>query len=210
MKGVLSKCEKSNTTYSGYPASGFGSCGAAQAQGIYEAIGLKVVAREGGAAELAGKVVLFRLNGNGRRGNRHGEVFCPTRERGTPMLMRDNQPTSRAPQCQTTWMRIRSRLPCPAEVMGTSDVFTLEGVRLDLRDASAPVTATISGDSNVIISDVVEVISSIEEALEVESTMDSILTRGDMGSVTVTIKEAFSSVFEARCDGAVAGFRCAG
>ena len=91
-------------------------------------------------------------------------------------------------------MRIRSRLT--SAILGSGDVFTLEDVRLDLRDASAPVTATISGDSNVIISDVVEVISSIEEALEVESTMDSILTRGDSGSVTVTIKEAFSSVFE--------------
>ena len=74
-------------------------------------------------------------------------------------------------------------------------IVTLTNVRLDLRDASAPVTATISGDSNAIVSDIVDVISSIEEALEVESTMDSILTRGDMGSVTVTITEAFSRVF---------------
>ena len=80
----------------------------------------------------------------------------------------------------------------PTVVMGT---ITLTNVRLDLRDASTPVTATISGDSTAIVSDIVDVISSIEEALTVESTMEALLTRGDTGSVTVTITEAFSRVF---------------
>ena len=94
---------------------------------------------------------------------------------------------------------------------GEAIVLTLSGVRLDLREAEAPVTATFSGDSNAFLSGASSnVISAIEDALMVESTMDSILTRGGMGTATVTIKEAFSSVFTDDANGDVAGFRCAG
>ena len=61
---------------------------------------------------------------------------------------------------------------------GSGDVYTLSNVRLDLREAAAPITATVSGDSLAIVSGNVDVITSIEEALVVKSTMDAILTRG--------------------------------
>ena len=83
---------------------------------------------------------------------------------------------------------------------GTGDVYTLSNVRLDLREAAAPITATVSGDSNAIVSGNVDVITSIEEALVVKSTMDAILTRGGTGMATVTIEEAFRSAFTADAD----------
>ena len=72
---------------------------------------------------------------------------------------------------------------------------TLSGVRLDVREAEAPVTAMFAGDSNAFLSGAANVISSIDDALEVESTTKALLTRGDMGMVTVTIKEAFGAAF---------------
>ena len=56
---------------------------------------------------------------------------------------------------------------------------------------------TFSGNENAFVSGVATVISAIEDALEVESTSVQILTRGGMGSATVTIKEAFASAFTA-------------
>ena len=94
-------------------------------------------------------------------------------------------------------MRVRSRLPCPLRVTGT---VTISNVRLDLREAEVPVTATFSGNENAFVSGVATVISAIEDALEVESTSVQILTRGGDGSATVTIKEAFASAFTAEAD----------
>ena len=94
-------------------------------------------------------------------------------------------------------MRVRSRLPCPDSGVAT---LTISNVRLDLREAPAPVTATFTGNANAFVSGVATVISAIEDALEVESTPFQILTRGGMGSATVTIKEAFASAFTAEAD----------
>ena len=64
------------------------TAGVAQAQGIYQAIGLKVVAREGGAAELAGKVVLFRQTGTVAAGTVTVTYSAPLAKGAEPMLMR--------------------------------------------------------------------------------------------------------------------------
>ena len=60
-----------------------------------------------------------------------------------------------------------------------------------------PVTVTLSGDTNAFASGVSSVISDIRDALEVTSTSAQILTRGGMGSATVTLKEAFATAFTA-------------
>ena len=59
-----------------------------------------------------------------------------------------------------------------------SETVTISDVRLDLREATAPVTATFSGNANAFVSGVATVISAIEDALEVESAPAQILTRG--------------------------------
>ena len=82
---------------------------------------------------------------------------------------------------------------------GTATV-TISDVRLDLREAAAPVTATFSGNENAFVSGVATVISAIREALEVKSTSAQILTRGGEGSATVTIEEAFAGGFTAEAD----------
>ena len=58
---------------------------------------------------------------------------------------------------------------------------TISDVRLDLREAAAPVTATFSGNENAFVSGVATVISAIEEALEVESAKAQILNQGRNG-----------------------------
>ena len=78
---------------------------------------------------------------------------------------------------------------------GNMATITISDVRLDLREAAAPITATFTGNENAFVSGVATVISAIEDALEVESTSAQILTRGGMGSATVTIKEAFAIRF---------------
>ena len=49
-----------------------------------------------------------------------------------------------------------------------TNTVTISGVRLDLREATVPVTATFTGNENAFVSGVATVISAIEEALEVE------------------------------------------
>ena len=75
------------------------------------------------------------------------------------------------------------------------DIVTLTNVRLDLREAEVPVTVTASGDATAFVSGVANVISAIRDALEVTSTSGQILTRGGMGSATITLKETFASAF---------------
>ena len=167
---------------------------AVQAQGIYDARGIRAMAREGGAAEPAGDVVLFLSAGDavvGLEGMVTVQYSVPLGKGTTPTVMQDRGDRTSDSNVVTDEEAGMVMFTLPTG-MGA---ITLTNVRLDLRDASTPVTATISGDSNAIVSDIVDVISSIEEALTVESTMEALLTRGDMGSVTVTITEAFSRVF---------------
>ena len=169
---------------------------AVQAQGIYDVRGIRAMAREGGAAEPAGDVVLFLSAGDAiEPGMVTVQYSVPLGTDTTPMVMRGTENLTPASAVVTDEEEGMVMFTLPTG--GTTGAITLTNVRLDLRDASTPVTATISGDSNAIISDIVDVISSIEEALTVESTMEALLTRGDMGSVTVTITEAFSRVFSA-------------
>ena len=165
---------------------------AVQAQGIYDVRGIRAMAREGGAAEPAGNVVFFLSAGAEAAGGMITVQYSvPLGKDTTPRVMRGQSNETDASAVETDEEAGMVMFTMPT---GTGAI-TLTNVRLDLRDASTPVTATISGDSNAIVSDIVDVISSIEEALTVESTMEALLTRGDMGSVTVTITEAFSRVF---------------
>ena len=166
---------------------------AVQAQGIYDVRGIRAMAREGGAAEPSGNVVFFLSAGEAAGGMVTVQYSVPLGTGTTPMVMRGDENLTEASDVKTDEEEGMVMFTMPT---GTGAI-TLTNVRLDLRDASTPVTATISGDSNAIVSDIVDVISSIEEALTVTSTMEALLTRGDMGSVTVTIKEAFSRVFSA-------------
>ena len=165
---------------------------AVQAQGIYDVRGIRAMAREGGGAEPSGDVVFFLSAGLATAGGMVTVQYSvPLGKDTTPMVMRGESDLGGNVETDEEAGMVMFTMP-------TSDgAITLTNVRLDLRDASTPVTATISGDSTAIVSDIVDVISSIEEALTVESTMEALLTRGDMGSVTVTITEAFSRVFSA-------------
>ena len=163
------------------------TAGVAQGQAIYEAFGNAVMAREGGAGEKAGEIVLFLRGQQTHAGGivtvRYSAPLAAgtmaTVNRGTPMTDVDEG-------------TVTVTLPTSG-----AEVVTISGVRLDLREATVPVTATFSGDSRAFVSGVATVISAIEDALEVESTPVQILTRGGMGSATVTIKEAFASAFTA-------------
>ena len=85
-------------------------------------------------------------------------------------------------------LRLHCRRVEPASVV-------LSNVRLDLREASAPVTVTLTGDSLTFVSEVANVISSIQKAMEVTATSASILTRGASETATVTLKESFSGAW---------------
>ena len=61
-------------------------------------------------------------------------------------------------------------------------------------------TAEVSGDAVAIVSGVVEVVSAIQDALEVTSTMAALLTRGGMKSATVTLEETFAGAFTRGAD----------
>ena len=170
------------------------SAGAIQAQGIYEVVGLPAIAREGGRAEMAGAVVLFLRTGDFDGGTVTVKYSAPLAEGTAPMVMRGSGDITGAGNVMLDAEEgvVMFDLPDSGE-----EPLRLENVRLDLGQASAPVTAAVSGDSNAIVSGIVQVVSSIEAALAVESTMASILTRGGTGMATVTIEEAFRRAFSA-------------
>jgi xanthine/CO dehydrogenase XdhC/CoxF family maturation factor len=163
--------------------------GVAQAQAVYEAFGNAVMAREGGAGEKAGAIVLFLRSGDHNGGIVTVRYSAPLAAETMAMVSTGTVATDVDEGTVTVTM--------PSS--GTATV-TISDVRLDLREATAPVTATFSGNENAFVSGVATVISAIEDALEVESTSVQILTRGGMGSATVTIKEAFASAFTAEAD----------
>ena len=165
------------------------STAVAQGQAIYEAFGNPVMAREGGAGEKAGNIVLFL------RGNHNGGMVTV---RYSAPLAAGTVAMANAGATATT--DVDEGTVTVAMPSSGNDTVTISGVRLDLRKATVPVTATFSGDANAFVSGVATVISAIRDALEVESTKDQILTRGGMGSATVTIKEAFASAFTAEAD----------
>ena len=173
---------------------------AVQAQGIYEVIGIGANAREGGGAETAGDVVMFLSAGTSGTGVVMVRYSSPLAKGTTPMLERGGATANEngvSVDLDDDKYTVTLNLDTHG---GSGDIYTLSNVRLDLREAAAPITATVSGDSNAIISGNVDVITSIEEALTVESATGSILTRGGTGMATVTIAEAFRSAFTADAD----------
>ena len=174
------------------------SAGVAQAQAIYEAYGIKRVARTGGAAEQAGNVVLFLRSGGTFDGGTVTVTYSAPIAKGTaPMVMRGTQDLTDGSVVVVTAEDgvVMFNLPTAAV-----EAVTLQNVRLDLREAEAPVTAEVSGDAVAIVSGVVEVVSSIQDALKVTSTMAALLTRGGMDSATVTLEETFAGAFTLGAD----------
>ena len=168
------------------------SAGAAQAQAVYEAFGNAVMAREGGAGEKAGAIVLFLRSGTHNGGIVTVRYSAPFAAETMAMVSTGGNPSAATDVDEGT---VTVTMPT-----GGTDTVTISDVRLDLREATAPVTATFSGNENAFVSGVATVISAIEDALEVESTSVQILTRGADGSATVTIKEAFASAFTMGAD----------
>ena len=165
------------------------STAVAQGQAVYEAFGNAVMAREGGAGEKAGAIVLFLRSGDHNGGIVTVRYSAPLAAETMAMVNAGTVATDVDEGTVTVTM--------PGS--GTTTL-TISDVRLDLREATAPVTATFSGNENAFVSGVATVISAIEDALEVEATSAQILTRGADGSATVTIKEAFASAFTAEAD----------
>ena len=165
------------------------TAGVAQGQAVYEAFGNAVMAREGGAGEKAGAIVLFLRTGTHNGGIVTVRYSAPLAA-GTMAAVNEGTAATDVDEGTVTVIMPGS---------GNATV-TISDVRLDLREAEVPVTATFSGNDNAFVSGVATVISAIEDALEVESTKVQILTRGGSGSATVTIKEAFASAFTAEAD----------
>ena len=167
------------------------SAGAAQAQAVYEAFGNAVTGREGGAGEKAGAIVLFLRSGTHNEGKVTVKYSAPLAEGTVPSVTTGS--TAVADEDEGT---VTVTMPASPSVV----TVTISNVRLDLREATAPVTATFSGDENAFVSGVATVISAISEALKVESTSDALLTRGDEGTMTLTLTEAFAGAFTAEAE----------
>ena len=165
------------------------TAGVAQGQAVYEAFGNAVMAREGGAGEKAGAIVLFLRSGTHNSGIVTVRYSAPLAA-GTEAMVNEGTAETDVDEGTVT-------VTMPGS--GNATV-TISDVRLDLREAAAPITATFTGNENAFVSGVATVISAIEDALEVESTSFQILTRGGMGAATVTIKEAFASAFTAEAE----------
>ena len=169
------------------------STAVAQAQGVYEIFSNALNARTGGAAELSGSVVVFPRGGTHNAG---GLVIlkysAPLAKETDPAVISAGGGTA-----TVTTDEDENTVTITMPDDGTS--VTLTNVRLDLREAETPVTVTASGGAangtSAFVSGVVNVISEIRDALVVTSTPVQILTRGGMGSATVTLKEAFASAF---------------
>ena len=168
------------------------SAGVAQGQAVYEAFGNAVMAREGGAGEKAGAIVLFLRSGTHNGGIVTVRYSAPLAAETMAMVSTGGSPSAATDVDEGT---VTVTMPA-----GGTDTVTISDVRLDLREATAPVTATFSGNENAFVSGVATVISAIEDALEVEATSAQILTRGADGSVTLTVEEAFAAAFTAGAD----------
>ena len=165
------------------------STAVAQAQGVYEVFSNPLIARSGGAREMAGDVVLFLRTGMHAGGVVTVTFSAPLAE-GLAVDEGGVTVTDGTAVVDVDEGTIMITLP------GTGEgSVTLSGVRLDVREAEAPVTAMFSGDSDAFLSGAANVISAINDALMVESTETALLTRGGMGTATVTITEAHASVF---------------
>ena len=177
----------------------------AQMQGIYEVIGIGATAREGGAAEMAGDVVMFLRTGDSGGGVVTVRYSAPLAKGTAPMLKRGTGIAS-ASGVSVDLDDDKYTVTLNLETHGGGgDVYTLSAARLDLREGAAPVMATVSGDSFAIVSGNVTVISSIEEAVAIDAGEEatSVLTRGTgvdsednpTAVKSVKITEGFSKAF---------------
>ena len=83
---------------------------AVQAQrGIYQVIGIGANAREGGAAETAGNVVMFLSNGSVGGGVVMVRYSAPLAKGTSPMLALDDEDCGTSPASRSTWMMMRTR-----------------------------------------------------------------------------------------------------
>ena len=166
---------------------------AVQAQAVrtaaYEAFTNGVNAREGGAAELSASIALFLRGANAMHGGGKvtAQYSAPLAEGTSPMM---NEIMVPADDMDAEDGTVTFTLPMDGTI-----AVVLSNVRLDLREASAPVTVTLTGDSLTFVSEVANVISSIQKAMEVTATSASILTRGASETATVTLKESFSGAW---------------
>ena len=78
-------------------------------QGIYQVIGIGANAREGGAAETAGNVVMFLSNGMSGGGVVMVRYSAPLAKGTAPMLSRGTDDASNVPASRSTWMMMRTR-----------------------------------------------------------------------------------------------------
>ena len=176
------------------------TAGVAQAQvSVYQVVGSAVTAREGGAAEATGSVVLSRIAGETNTIGTITVQYSAPVSGGQP-------PVELTPDGAGT-VAINDDGLTTITLTGGGPVIILRGIRVDVREVTGEVTAAVLGDGiNTIVSGTVTVISSIEPALDV-STGDaatSVLTRGTadkpMSTNTaaeawVTIKEGFAAAF---------------
>ena len=77
-------------------------------RGIYQVIGIGANAREGGAAETAGNVVMFLSNGSSGGGVVMVRYSAPLAKGTMPMLALDGGDASIGPS-RSTWMMMRTR-----------------------------------------------------------------------------------------------------
>ena len=163
---------------------------AVQAQGVYNVVGAPNAVREGGGAEMAGNVVLIRQGGDAGAGTITVDFSAPLTE-GIDPTMADGTVTRDADDDSVVMVALGGA--------ATRNVYNLTGIRLDVSEATLPITATVTGDASAIVSGVVEVVNAMEHGVELKgpTTVPSLLTRGGDGSkqATVTLTESFRSAW---------------
>ena len=167
----------------------FCSAVAVQAQGIYEVIGVPTSVREGGGAEMAGNVVLFRRTGDGGAGVVTVEFSAPLAE-GTEPTMTNGTIALDDDDATVVMVTLGGN--------ATTNVYTLTDIRLDITEATLPVTATVSGDGSAIVSGVAEVVNAVEHGVQLSvGKSATLLTRGSDGAkqAIVTLTETFRSAW---------------
>ena len=182
------------------------TAGVAQAQtAVYQVVGSAVTAREGGAAEATGSVVLSRIAGSTNNGTVTVQYSAPV-SGGQTQTAEGLQVFDVSPDDAGSVVISDDGL-VTITLTGQSPVIILRGIRVDVREVTGEVTAAVSGDgTDSIVGGTVTVISSIKAALDV-STGDatSVLTRGTVdkpgeaaetaAEAWVTIKEGFAAAF---------------
>ena len=176
------------------------TAGVAQAQvSVYQVVGSAVTAREGGAAEATGSVVLSRIAGETSTGTVTVQYSAPVSGGQTDVMLTPSNAGS---------VMINDDGLTTITLAGlNTPVIILRGIRVDVREVTGEVTAAVQGDgTSAIVAGTVTVISSIVAALDV-STGDaatSVLTRGTAdkpmsentaAEAWVTIKEGFAAAF---------------